>query len=157
LAGVSFSELLLLFVIGLLILGPERLPRVASQIGRWVGRARRTANQLRYQLEREIALSDIEASKKKSPPPAKPAARETGSTPGRAGGDAAAREAPAPEAPAPEASAPEASAPEASVPEASVPGASVPGASAPKASAPETANGSKEPPPDSTRERTDQS
>jgi sec-independent protein translocase protein TatB len=61
-AGVGFQELFLLFIIGLLILGPERLPRVAAQIGRWVGRARRTANQLRYQLEREIALADIEKS-----------------------------------------------------------------------------------------------
>jgi sec-independent protein translocase protein TatB len=57
---VSLPELTLLFIIGLLILGPERLPRVASQIGRWVGRARRTANQLRCQLEREIALADLE-------------------------------------------------------------------------------------------------
>lgn len=59
---VSFPELTLLFIIGLLVLGPERLPRVASQIGRWVGKARRTANQLRYQLEREIALADLEKS-----------------------------------------------------------------------------------------------
>lgn len=57
---VSLPELTLLFIIGLLVLGPERLPRVASQIGRWVGKARRTANQLRYQLEREIALADLE-------------------------------------------------------------------------------------------------
>ena len=59
---ISLPELTLLFIIGLLVLGPERLPRVASQIGRWVGRARRTANQLRYQLEREIALADLEKS-----------------------------------------------------------------------------------------------
>lgn len=63
-SSVSISELILLFVIGLLILGPERLPRVARQIGRWVGRARRTANQLRYQLEREVALSEFEQAKK---------------------------------------------------------------------------------------------
>jgi sec-independent protein translocase protein TatB len=63
-SGIGIQELVLLFVIGLLILGPERLPRVATQIGRWVGRARRTANQLRYQLEREIALADIDKSKK---------------------------------------------------------------------------------------------
>jgi len=74
LSGIGISELVLLFVIGLLILGPERLPRVASQIGRWVGRARRTANQLRFQLEREIALADIEKppkDKKKTADPAK--------------------------------------------------------------------------------------
>lgn len=57
-ARMSFQELALLFVIGLLVLGPERLPRVARQIGRWVGTARRTANQLRFQIEREIALAD---------------------------------------------------------------------------------------------------
>jgi sec-independent protein translocase protein TatB len=61
----SFSELVLVFVIGLLILGPKRLPKVASQIGRWVGRARRTAAQLRHQLEREIALSEIADNQKR--------------------------------------------------------------------------------------------
>ena len=66
--SVGISELALLFVIGLLILGPERLPRVASQLGRWIGRARRTANQLRYQLEREVSLADLDKPKKPEPP-----------------------------------------------------------------------------------------
>ena len=87
--SVGLSELALLFVIGLLILGPERLPRVASQLGRWVGRARRTANQLRYQLEREVSLNDLDPLRKPSPP--RPAARTeaapapaSASTPGSA-------------------------------------------------------------------------
>ena len=67
---VGFQELVLIFIIGLLVLGPERLPKVAAEIGKWVGRARRTATQLRRQLEREIELADIEPR----PPAAPPAA-----------------------------------------------------------------------------------
>lgn len=74
-SGIGFNELIVLFIIGLLILGPERLPRVATQIGRWVGRARRTANQLRYQLEREIALADIEKKSKDRREPDKPSSK----------------------------------------------------------------------------------
>jgi len=91
---VGFSELVLLFVIGLLVLGPERLPKVATLLGRWVGRARRTASQLRHQLEREIALSELEERRKTHPaptptPPAtdKPAA-PSATAPPRAPGDA---------------------------------------------------------------------
>jgi len=62
---VGFWELVLIFGVGLMILGPERMPRVASQIGRWVGRARRTASSLRRQLEQEIASADA------PPPPPK--------------------------------------------------------------------------------------
>lgn len=66
---VGFTELVLLFVIGLLVLGPERLPKVASEIGRWVARARRTATQLRRQLEREIELAEVIQPPKPSPRP----------------------------------------------------------------------------------------
>mgnify|MGYP002634211548 CR=1 FL=1 len=72
---VGFSELVLLFVIGLLVLGPQRLPKVAAEIGKWVGRARRTATQLRRQLEREIELSDLQQQPIKPQPP--PAAETT--------------------------------------------------------------------------------
>jgi Tat protein translocase TatB subunit len=79
----SFPELALVIVIGLLVLGPERLPKVASQIGRWVGKARRTANQLRHQLEREIALSEIAEKQKQreqAPPPAPTTSTAEGET-----------------------------------------------------------------------------
>jgi sec-independent protein translocase protein TatB len=66
----SLPEFVLLFVIGLLVLGPQRLPKVAAEIGKWVGRARRTATQLRRQLEREIELAELQAN---NPPPTPPA------------------------------------------------------------------------------------
>ena len=71
---VGFWELILVFGLGLVILGPERLPRVAAKIGRWVGQARRTANQLRRQLEMEIKLDDPPSNppsySRPKPPPA---------------------------------------------------------------------------------------
>jgi sec-independent protein translocase protein TatB len=63
------GELVLVAIIGLLVLGPQRLPKVAAEIGKWVGRARRTATQLRRQLEREIEISELEKPKPPPPPP----------------------------------------------------------------------------------------
>ena len=40
---VGFSELLLIFAIALVVLGPQKLPKLAQQVGRWVGRARAMA------------------------------------------------------------------------------------------------------------------
>ena len=50
---VGFSELLLIFALALIVLGPEKLPKLAQQVGRWVGRARAMARQFRDQLEEE--------------------------------------------------------------------------------------------------------
>ena len=50
---VGFSELLLIFALALIVLGPEKLPKLAQQVGRWVGRARAMARQFREQLEEE--------------------------------------------------------------------------------------------------------
>ena len=74
---VGFWELVLIFGVGLIILGPERMPRVASQVGRWIGRARRTASSLRRQLEQEIASVDSPAPPPRKTKPFKPVNRPT--------------------------------------------------------------------------------
>ncbi len=53
-SGIGGSEFILLCLIGLLILGPERLPRVARQLGSWVGKARQMTRGLQRQLEDEL-------------------------------------------------------------------------------------------------------
>ncbi len=55
-SGIGFSELIILFVIGLIVLGPERLPRVANQLGGWIGQARRMTRIMKQQLEDELDL-----------------------------------------------------------------------------------------------------
>ena len=57
-SGVGFFELVILFMIGLVVLGPKRLPKVASQIGSWLGQARRMARVMRRQLEDELNVGD---------------------------------------------------------------------------------------------------
>ncbi len=51
--GIDFSEILLIFGIALVVLGPEKLPKLANTLGRWRGRARGMARQFREQLEQE--------------------------------------------------------------------------------------------------------
>jgi sec-independent protein translocase protein TatB len=96
---VGFAELVLLFVIGLLILGPERLPKVATQLGRWVARARRTATQLRRQLEQEVDLN--EAIRPRKPPPSRPRDSSSLDESEPPGGEPRSTGQPAPDAPPP--------------------------------------------------------
>ena len=51
---VGFWELVLVFGVGLVVLGPERLPKVAAQLGNWAGQARRMARNLSSQIQAEI-------------------------------------------------------------------------------------------------------
>ncbi len=55
-SGIGGSEFLLLCLIGLLVLGPERLPRVAAQLGRWLGQAQRMTRNMRRQLQEELDI-----------------------------------------------------------------------------------------------------
>jgi sec-independent protein translocase protein TatB len=56
---VGFSEILLTSAIALIVLGPEKLPKVARQVGNWMGRARAMARQLTEQLEREVSADEL--------------------------------------------------------------------------------------------------
>jgi sec-independent protein translocase protein TatB len=55
----GFSEILLTSAIALVVLGPEKLPKVARQVGNWMGRARLMARQLSEQLEREVNAEEL--------------------------------------------------------------------------------------------------
>ena len=57
---VGFSELLLVGVVALLVLGPERLPVAARTLGRGLGQARQAMHALRTQVEREIELPNLD-------------------------------------------------------------------------------------------------
>ena len=56
---ISFSELALCFIVALVVLGPERLPKVARMVGRWSGQARAYMRNLSTELERETSVADI--------------------------------------------------------------------------------------------------
>jgi sec-independent protein translocase protein TatB len=57
--GISFSELLLVGLVALLVLGPERLPGAARTAGLWIGRLKRSFNAIKTEVEREIGADEI--------------------------------------------------------------------------------------------------
>ena len=59
---IGFSELLIIAVVALLVLGPERLPRAARLAGLWVRRARAQWYSVQAELEREMAAEEYKRS-----------------------------------------------------------------------------------------------
>lgn len=56
---VGFPELILVSVIALLVLGPERLPEALRTMGLWLGRLRRSFTTVKAEIEREIGMDEI--------------------------------------------------------------------------------------------------
>ena len=58
----SFGEMLVVGLVALVVLGPERLPRAARFVGLWVRRARAQWYSVKSELERELASEDLRRS-----------------------------------------------------------------------------------------------
>lgn len=60
--GISSGELFFIAIIALIVLGPERLPKVTRMAGMWVRRARTQWNSVKDELERELAAEELKRS-----------------------------------------------------------------------------------------------
>ncbi|MBK6637679.1 MAG: twin-arginine translocase subunit TatB [Rhodocyclaceae bacterium] len=56
---VSFSELMVISVVALIVIGPERLPRVARTVGHLLGRLQRYVNTIKSDINREMHVEDL--------------------------------------------------------------------------------------------------
>jgi sec-independent protein translocase protein TatB len=57
--GVDFSELMVILVIALIVIGPERLPKVARTLGLLWGRAQRYVNDVKSDIARDLAIEEF--------------------------------------------------------------------------------------------------
>ncbi len=56
---LAFSELLVIGVVALIVIGPERLPRLARTAGAWLGRLNRYVSQVKQDVERDIKIEEL--------------------------------------------------------------------------------------------------
>ena len=55
----GFWELVLVMIVGLVVIGPKRLPRVAAQVGEWLGRMRYLMHQFRQSIQQELQAEEL--------------------------------------------------------------------------------------------------
>ncbi|MEQ4617518.1 MAG: Sec-independent protein translocase protein TatB [Corticimicrobacter sp.] len=60
---ISFTELMVIGIIALIVIGPEKLPKVARTIGHLLGRAQRYVNDVKTDIRKEIELDDLKKFK----------------------------------------------------------------------------------------------
>jgi len=56
---IGFSEMMVIAVVALVVLGPERLPRVARQAGEWLGKLQRYVADVKNDLSRQVELEEL--------------------------------------------------------------------------------------------------
>jgi sec-independent protein translocase protein TatB len=81
--GLSFGEIVIIAVIALLLLGPERLPDAAKTLGKGLRDLRRATDDLKDQVERELTLDERKIAKPSlvAPVPAAPVPGPAGPPP----------------------------------------------------------------------------
>jgi sec-independent protein translocase protein TatB len=62
---LGFWEMVVIAVIALIVFGPEKLPQFARRAGYWIGRIRRQVNDVRSDIEREIAMDEMRRAAEK--------------------------------------------------------------------------------------------
>jgi len=56
---VGFSEIVVIAVVALIVIGPERLPKVARTLGHMFGRLQRYVNEVKADINREMELEEL--------------------------------------------------------------------------------------------------
>lgn len=56
---IGFSELMVIGIVALLVIGPEKLPKVARTLGHLLGRAQRYVNDVKSDINREMQLDEL--------------------------------------------------------------------------------------------------
>ena len=63
---MGFWELMIIALVALLVIGPERLPAVASTVGEWVGKGRAFINSVKSDIDSELRLKQLQESMQQS-------------------------------------------------------------------------------------------
>lgn len=56
---IGFTEMMIIAVVALVVLGPERLPKVAKQVGEWMGKLRRYVDDVKSDINRQMELDEL--------------------------------------------------------------------------------------------------
>ena len=59
---IGFFELCLIGIIALLVIGPEKLPRVARTVGLWIGKAQGMVKTVKYEIDEQVRVEELKQS-----------------------------------------------------------------------------------------------
>ena len=63
---IGFSELLIIFVVALMVVGPDRLPLVARKVGLYIGKMKRSFQSIKNEVEQELEIEAVKAQLKEN-------------------------------------------------------------------------------------------